>query len=189
MATRRRAVSLTAIPSPPDRAAGLGPPPTPAPAAPPVPLPVVPEAGDAPAAEVISREEPKPQRKARDRTGPNAAGRNVGVRIPGSLFTKLNAARAATGETHEMWFTRQFAAVYNDLEAQYRLPDAPVPPVPVRTQRRRRLSGEVLAQYPLRLTAEEASALEKRLEELHAPSLSDLVTTIVRLGLQHEQSA
>lgn len=102
-----------------------------------------------------------------------------------SLFTAVNESRAVTGQTHEMWFLAALAAVWDQLESEY--PPAPVvqaSKVPVRDRRSRRLAGEPLVQYPLRLTPDERAALDDRYRTCRPSSMADLVTTIVRLGLR-----
>jgi hypothetical protein len=168
MTTRRRASALTA--APPDRTAGLddfGPlPPAPA------PMPVLaPTAEDEP--DITST-----QRKAKVRRGV----RVVAARIPASLFEQLSMVRSRTGDTHEMWFLKALDAVWDELGEHYQ-PQQESTRVPIPQRRARRPSRDPLAQYPLRLTDEQAEVLEKRAEELRPTSMAEFVTTIVRLRL------
>lgn len=168
MATRRRASALSA--APPDRTVGLddfGPlPPAP------TPLPVLaPTAEDEP--DIAS-----PERKATVRRGV----RVVAARIPASLFEQLSMVRARTGDTHEMWFLKALDAVWDELGEHYQ-PQQESSRVPIPQRRARRPSRDPLAQYPLRLTEEQANVLERRAEELRPTSMAEFVTTIVRLRL------
>jgi hypothetical protein len=166
MATRRRASALSA--APPDRTVGLddfGP-------LPPAPMAVV-----APTTE----NEPdiaSTQRKAKVRRGV----RVVAARIPASLFEQLSVVRSRTGDTHEMWFLKALDAVWDELGERYQ-PRQESTRVPIPQRRARRPSRDPLAQYPLRLTEEQAQVLEKRAEELRPTSMAEFVTTIVRLRL------
>jgi hypothetical protein len=113
--------------------------------------------------------------------------RIIPARIPASLFAQVNEARARTGDTHEMWFLAAFDRVYDQLAEQYESGAGNRPsPVPQRRRRARRPSGEPLTQYPLRLTYEEAAALEERAAELEPTSMSEFVTTIVALALRRQ---
>ncbi len=174
----------------PDRLAGLAPPPPLAPVAPPIaaevaPAPAVGEETPAAAEPVQPVSVPKPARKAAAKESAPANPRPIGTRIPGSLFAEVNAARDLAGETHEMWFTRQTRANLPAIREHYRIEDEDES-FPVRRARARRKPDEVLAQYPLRLNLREATALQALLDEVQAPSMSDLVTTVVRLGLRRE---
>lgn len=175
MATRRRASSLTNE-QPPDRAAGLaddwGPTPMPS-----LPAVLEPEAPPEPKAR-------KPRAKPTEAPADPGAIRIVSGRIPASLFQRMNEARQAVGDTHEMWFIDAFNAVYDALADAYPQLTRPAGRVPPRRRRARRPADETLAQYPLRLTAEEAEAVEARARELQPTSMSDFVTTIVRLRLE-----
>jgi hypothetical protein len=168
MATRRRASALST--APPDRTAGLddfGPlPPAP------TPLPV-----PAPTAE-NDPDTASTQRKAKVRRGV----RVVAARIPASLFEQLSTVRSRTGDTHEMWFLKALDAVWDELGERYQ-PQQESSRVPIPQRRARRPSRDPLAQYPLRLTEEQAEVLERRAEELRPTSMAEFVTTIVRLRL------
>jgi hypothetical protein len=168
MTTRRRASALSA--APPDRTAGLddfGPlPPAPAPTSVPVPT---------------TEDEPdtgSTQRRAKVRRGV----RVVAARIPASLFEQLSMVRSRTGDTHEMWFLKALDAVWDELGEHYQ-PQQESTRVPIPQRRARRPSRDPLAQYPLRLTDEQAEVLEKRAEELRPTSMAEFVTTIVQLRL------
>ena len=167
MATRRRASALSA--TPPDRTAGLddfGPlPPASA------PIPVAPAAEDDP-------DTASTQPKAKVRRGV----RVIAARIPASLFEQLNLVRGGTGDTHEMWFLKALDAVWDELGEHYQ-PQQESSRVPIPQRRARRPSRDPLAQYPLRLTDEQAEVLEKRAKELRPTSMAEFVTTIVRLRL------
>jgi hypothetical protein len=168
MATRRRASALSA--APPDRTAGLddfGPlPPAP------TPLPVLaPTAEDEPD---IASTQPKPKVRRGVRV--------VAARIPASLFEQLSLVRSRTGDTHEMWFLKALDAVWDELGEHYQ-PQQESSRVPIPQRRARRPSRDPLAQYPLRLTEEQAEVLDKRAEELRPTSMAEFVTTIVRLRL------
>jgi hypothetical protein len=165
MATRRRASALSA--APPDRTAGLddfGP-------LPPAPTVLAPTAEGEP--DITST-----QRRAKVRRGV----RVVAARIPASLFEQLSLVRARTGDTHEMWFLKALDAVWDELGEHYQ-PRQESSRVPIPQRRARRPSRDPLAQYPLRLTEEQATVLEKRAEELRPTSMAEFVTTIVRLRL------
>lgn len=170
MATRRRASALSA--APPDRTAGLddfGPlPPAP------TPLPV-----RAPAAE-DDPDTASTQPKAKVRRGV----RVIAARIPASLFEQLNLVRSRTGDTHEMWFLKALDAVWDELSERYQPQQERSSRVPIPQRRARRPSRDPLAQYPLRLTEEQAEVLERRAEELRPTSMAEFVTTIVRLRLE-----
>jgi hypothetical protein len=104
-------------------------------------------------------------------------------RIPVSLFQRANEARRETGETHEAWFLRIAEAVADSIPGLYPMRTAGTS-FPQRPARRRRPpGGEPLVQYPLRLSAEEQAPLHTWLRELPVASMSELVTTIVRLGV------
>jgi len=168
MATRRRASALSA--TPPDRTAGLddlGPlPPAPA------PLPVL-----APVAEDDPDTAPtQPKAKVK------RSVRVIAARIPASLFEQLNLVRGSTGDTHEMWFLKALDAVWDELGEHYQ-PQQESSRVPIPQRRARRPSRDPLAQYPLRLTEEQAEVLEKRARELRPTSMAEFVTTIVQLRL------
>ncbi|HZS20779.1 MAG: hypothetical protein JO296_15715 [Pseudonocardiales bacterium] len=168
MATRRRASALSA--TPPDRTAGLddlGPlPPAPA------PLPVL-----APVAEDDPDTAPtQPKAKVK------RSVRVIAARIPASLFEQLNLVRGRTGDTHEMWFLKALDAVWDELGEHYQ-PQQESSRVPIPQRRARRPSRDPLAQYPLRLTEEQAEVLEKRARELRPTSMAEFVTTIVQLRL------
>lgn len=175
MATRRRASSLTNE-QPPDRAAGLaddwGPTPMPS-----LPAVLDPEAASEPKTR-------KPRTKPKDVSPDPDSPRILSGRIPASLFQRMNEARQRAGDTHEMWFIDAFNAVYDELAEAYPQLTGPPGRVPPRRRRARRPADETLAQYPLRLTAEEAEAVEARARELRPTSMSDFVTTIVRLRLE-----
>jgi hypothetical protein len=85
-----------------------------------------------------------------------------------------------------MWFLDAFERVYDRLDEHYQPsgPPSSTTRVPQRRRRARRLPGEPLTQYPLRLTEEEAAALYGRAEQLQPTSIAEFVTTIVRLGLE-----
>jgi hypothetical protein len=106
----------------------------------------------------------------------------VAARIPASLFEQLSMVRSRTGDTHEMWFLKALDAVWDELGEHYR-PQQESSRVPIPQRRARRPSRDPLAQYPLRLTEEQAEVLEKRAEELRPTSMAEFVTTIVRLRL------
>ncbi|PZS26712.1 MAG: hypothetical protein DLM61_17825 [Pseudonocardiales bacterium] len=106
----------------------------------------------------------------------------VAARIPASLFEQLSLVRARTGDTHEMWFLRALDAVWDELDEHYQ-PRQESSRVPIPQRRARQPSRDPLAQYPLRLTEEQAEVLEKRAEELRPTSMAEFVTTIVRLRL------
>lgn len=149
-----------------------------------------------PAVEVdVEPPEPKTRRVREPRPKPTAARagapavRIVSGRIPASLFQKMNDARQRVGDTHEMWFIAAFNAVYDVLAEAYPQPDQSPGRVPPRRRRARRPATETLAQYPLRLTEQEAEALEARARQLQPTSMSDFVTTIVRLRLQQLDQA
>jgi hypothetical protein len=110
--------------------------------------------------------------------------RIVSARIPAPLFQRMNVARRESGATHEMWFIDAFNAVYDELGEVYPTLTGAPGRVPARRRRARRPAEETLAQYPLRLTAEESAAVEARARELQPTSMSDFVTTIVRLRLE-----
>lgn len=188
MPARRRASALSTSP---DRTAGLDdwgptpPPSAPVPATSPPP-PVAPDelpdsVEDPPSPAQAVRKKTTRHPPARTTT-PARTTRPISARIPVSLFAAVNEARAATGETHEMWFLAALDAVWDQLETEY-------PParhgsrVPLRDRRARRPAGEPLVQYPLRLTDDERAALEDRYRTCRPSSMADLVTTIVRLGL------
>jgi hypothetical protein len=118
------------------------------------------------------------QRKAKVRRGV----RVVAARIPASLFEQLSMVRSRTGDTHEMWFLKALDAVWDELGEHYQ-PQQESTRVPIPQRRARRPSRDPLAQYPLRLTDEQAEVLEKRAEELRPTSMAEFVTTIVRLRL------
>lgn len=120
------------------------------------------------------------------RTAPPKA-KTFTPRIPASLFARVNDARSHTGETHEMWFLAAFDRVYDQLADHYQTPHtSSTSRVPQRRRRARRIPGEPLTQYPLRLTADEAAALQHRADELEPTSMAEFVTTIVELALpQH----
>jgi hypothetical protein len=106
----------------------------------------------------------------------------VAARIPASLFEQLNTVRSRTGDTHEMWFLKALDAVWDELGERYQ-PQQESSRVPIPQRRARRPSRDPLAQYPLRLTEEQAEVLERRAEELRPTSMAEFVTTIVRLRL------
>jgi hypothetical protein len=126
----------------------------------------------------------KPRAKPKDAAVDPGSIRIVSGRIPASLFQRMNTARQQAGDTHEMWFIDAFNAVYDALAEAYPQLAGPPGRVPARRRKARRPADETLAQYPLRLTAEEAEAVEARARELQPTSMSDFVTTIVRLRLE-----
>jgi hypothetical protein len=81
-----------------------------------------------------------------------------------------------------MWFLKALDTVWDELGEHYR-PQQESSRVPIPQRRARRPSRDPLAQYPLRLTEEQAEVLEKRAEELRPTSMAEFVTTIVRLRL------
>lgn len=173
MATRRRAASLRNDQGTPDRAAGLaddwGPPPVTA-------LPVM-EPAPVRAPEPV---EEKPARRPR----PSRRPRIISGRIPEALFKRINQARAGTDYTHEQWFAIALDAVYDDLIAHYREQNTPKTRMPIPPRRSRRPGAESMTQYPLRLSPEAAAVLNEVREECQPPSLSEFLTTIVRLRLE-----
>ena len=183
MPTRRRA-EMGGSP-PPDRAAGLdldlGPVPVPA-------QPVIPPLAAVTEAPVV---EPQPEapaakrRPAKRKAKEETPARPISGRIPGSLFVQVNEASPRRRETHEAWFLREFDAVWDKLPEVYG-PPVESRRVPQRRPLRRSPGDEPLAQYTLRLTTEEAQPLHEQFEELRPPSMADLMTTIVRLGLEHD---
>lgn len=192
MATRRRASSWTG--APPDRTAGLDidlgplPPVPPLPQRVPAPSTTADDAAESPDAAVQPEPTPAPagsstRRGARGRRTGKAGVRIVSARIPASLFSQVNSARQETGDTHEMWFLRGLDAVYDELGEHYRRPEQPSR-VPIPQRRARRPGEEPLAQYPLRLTVEAAKILEDLVVELQPVSMSEFVSTIVRLRLE-----
>lgn len=157
----------------------------PAPAPPAAPAPASPAEDQATRPVEAPPRRPRPRREQREPTRPEQP-RTVSTRIPASLFLKVNEARDRGDETHEMWFLRVWAAVDDQLDAYYRVAEPVAGRVPQRTRRRRRAAAEPLVQYPLRLSGEEARVLNERCSELRPSSMSELVTTIVRLGLEVE---
>jgi hypothetical protein len=81
-----------------------------------------------------------------------------------------------------MWFLKALDAVWDELGEHYQ-PQQESTRVPIPQRRARRPSRDPLAQYPLRLTDEQAEVLEKRAEELRPTSMAEFVTTIVQLRL------
>ena len=191
---------------PPDRAAGLadldlGPAPAPAPTpiVEPQVMPVAPvlaptlepepepepeaPASTAPEQESGSAARPEKRRKAPKETENLDEGAIVkkSPRIPASMFAQVNEERVASGDTHEQWFLTAFDAVWDELDEHYKRAQSSRVPIP---QRRARRPGEdPLVNYPLRLTTEAEKVLDERQKELRPVSLSEFVTTIVRLRL------
>lgn len=106
------------------------------------------------------------------------------ARIPAALFEAVRAAKAESGDTHEMWFLDALDAVIDELGEVYRPSVRRSSRVPTRRRRTRRPATDPLVAYPLRLNAEERALLADLVDELGPPSLADLVTTVVRLRLQ-----
>lgn len=172
--TRRRASSLGNDQKPPDRAAGLaddwGPPPVTAtlPVMEPIPVPAL---------------EPVPEQRQTRRASPSRRPRIISGRVPEALFKRINEARNGTDLTHEQWFAIALDAVYDDLIAHYRELNTPKTRVPIPQRRSRRPGAESMTQYPLRLSPEAAKVLNEVREECRPPSLSEFLTTIVRMRL------
>jgi hypothetical protein len=99
------------------------------------------------------------------------------------LFQGVNAAKDASGETHLQWFLRACFEVDDELDAAYARPSEGEWRVPVPRRRLRAPVGEPLVSYQLPLERTWVALLEHWADELKAPSMSELVTTIVRLRL------
>lgn len=136
-------------------------------------------------ARLLAGGQPLGDRKPRRPGGPRVPNRRaLAARIPVSLLQRVNAVRGDTGQTHEMWFLDALDRVWDAVVDEY----APAPlhrsgRVPARGRLVRRPAGEPITEYSLRLTADERAALDECYRACRAPSMADLVTTIVRLGL------
>lgn len=136
-------------------------------------------AGEPSAAKRTPRKQPVEPAPAAD-----PDGQTTQTRIPAALFEAVRAAKAKSGDTHEMWFLDALDAVIDDLAEVYRPSVRRSSRVPVRRRRTRRPATDPLVAYPLRLNAEERALLQDLVDELGPPSLADLVTTVVRLRLE-----
>lgn len=181
---------LSALRTPPDRAAGLGgllgkprserPTPESAPSAeqqaPPADSPQTLPVQDVAAPR--SKPKAKPRRVADDDENKKQA---VPVYLPGPLFAQVKGAAGQAGMTYTDWLLDVYERVHAELDTVFTRPAPRQSGLPPRKPQRRRVDTPTPVQ--LRLTGVELAVLEARREEVGGPSRSEFWTKIADLGL------
>lgn len=105
------------------------------------------------------------------------------VYVPADLLRRLREITVRDATSYGAWFLDRFDEFYDELATIYQPPAERRSPLPPRRRESRR-RVDTPTQLQLRITGDELAVIDQRMAELGAPSRSEFVTAVIKLGVQ-----